>query len=511
MGSAVPQPSAELETPFLPPVKLDRNLRRALLKALTDLEADDPTDDEAVESATSGDILREVKKVEEAKYVLKGFNQEEIPSEDKLQNSSFVEQERLVASDSTAVTVEPVTVIERLNDNEAEVVNIKAITSSSDEKLETTTIAAESTESLKSSASNGIALANALASPKPTVASPLPELFATKNPTTTTTTTTTTTGTATGKKLETAEEVKIFQAPLVAAFTVQQDELGIPKSVVPIYRPTGDGKALTLQEQLEFKQQLLEKQLADLQQQQQQQTHFLLRQQQLYEQQLRQKQYYLQEQNRIKAEEQARLNKQIEAQRLQKQIEEQRIYQQRLQQFQQKQQFTADQTNNVLTFQSPVKGPGLQSTHVHLQPSLTLQLPSAAPPLSFINNNNNQQFAAHQEQFRLQHIRQQQQQQHQRLQQSFPTAFQTEFQPPVISSATRFNRQEAFNSVGNFGVNEATIAKQQIKQPAFTQFPPLPARNNNHNNGQSNNFLFNPYSNNQQFQGSVSVMRLYIQ
>lgn len=113
-----------------PPVKLDKNLRRALLKALVDLEAESaeqsdrqkkqengvgnagtttstqPTsssneeqDDEDEEEEARYDFL-EISKQKSASFTFDGFpNDEDTPSEDKLQNSSFVETEQLVSGD----------------------------------------------------------------------------------------------------------------------------------------------------------------------------------------------------------------------------------------------------------------------------------------------------------------------------------------------------------------------------------------------------------------------------
>lgn len=65
----------------------------------------------------------------------------------------------------------------------------------------------------------------------------------TSKTTTSTTTTTTTTEAPThnedGENIEkvSKNDVKIYQAPLVAAFTVQQDALGLPKNVIPLIHP----------------------------------------------------------------------------------------------------------------------------------------------------------------------------------------------------------------------------------------------------------------------------------
>lgn len=116
-----------------------------------------------------------------------------------------------------------------------------------------------------------------------------------------------------------AEEVQFFSAPLVAAFTVHQDERGIPKSVEPIYKQSNHApivndivnkyntqqeiirqqrlknEHLQTQIALQEKQKLLEEQLYTLQRQQKEQEQFLYRQQQLIQEQ----QHRLLEQNKI--------------------------------------------------------------------------------------------------------------------------------------------------------------------------------------------------------------------
>ncbi|XP_026300099.1 TOX high mobility group box family member 3-like isoform X2 [Apis mellifera] len=456
-----------------PPIKLDKNLRRALLKALTDLEAESAEqykdESETISQRDTSAFEGIAKKnlndnlgVQKTTFSFKSFpGDDDVPSEDKLQNSSFVEGIRYVTLNTPSMNIEKATQEDARSFHVQNVIlpekksNFRSESKEQREKTPATMNIfpvnkmesltqkpADVSESLTRSASNSIA--NALVSPKPTVVTPT---VSTKNNVTIT---------ELDDSKDKTEEVKIFQAPLVAAFTVQQDEQGVPKSVVPIFRSPNDGQALTLQEQLEFKQQLLEKQLAELQQQQFQQTQFLVRQQQLYEQQLRQKQqqqYYLQEQVRIKQlEEQTKL-KQLEEQRL-KQLEEQRLNRFQLPPVPQK-QFFFDQSNNFLTFQPPVE------SNVHLQPSLTLEVPNVAAPPTFqpifqqdslrlqpFRQQQQSQYLHQQQQIQPQQL-QQSQQQHQRLQQSFGS-FSTDFQPSV---STRFNRQEAFNLVGNFGFN----------------------------------------------------------
>ncbi|XP_017886299.1 nuclear transcription factor Y subunit beta-like [Ceratina calcarata] len=555
-----------------PPIKLDKNLRRALLKALTDLETESAEQhrdesDTIVQRDTSAfegvakKNLNDDLGVQKTTFSFKSFpSEDDVPSEDKLQNSSFDQAVHYVTLKTPAMNIEKATqedarsfhvhnVIQPVKNTasfgdkteskseQKEKTSSATLKTFSVSKVESVTLRpmTEISESLTGSATNGfatanvlimqnrtkIATANALVSPKPTAS------------TVTASARINATISSSSDARDKTEEVKIFQAPLVAAFTVQQDEQGVPKSVVPIFKSPNDEQALTLQEQLDFKQKLLEKQLADLQQQQIQQTQFLVRQQQLYEQQLRQKQqqqYYFQEQARIKQlEEQTRL-KRLEEQRI-KQLEEQRLKfeEQKQNHFQSQRvvpqkQFFFDQNNNFLTLQPP------SESNVHLQPSVSLEVPNVAAPQAF--QQGFQQESARLQSFRpqsqhpqqhpqqqvqslshlqqsqqrlqpfqqLQHLQQPQQLQHlqslqpqqQRLQQSFGS-FSTEFQPPLGSS--RFNRQEAFNAVGNFGFNADNRIRNNFdfnapqRTPAnfynpFTQYrqakPPTPARQIQH-------------------------------
>ncbi|XP_034179055.2 uncharacterized protein LOC117603729 isoform X1 [Osmia lignaria lignaria] len=476
-----------------PPLKLDKNLRQALLKALTDLEAESAEqhkderesisqrDTSSFEGVAKNNLNKDLG-VQKSTYSFKSFpGDDDVPSEDKLQNSSFDEAVRYVTLKTPAMNIEKASQDDARSFHVQNVILPDKSSSSfgakteskldqqgtkspqpsgnafSVSKVESFTLkpATQISESLAGSATNSIAAANALIAQKPTQTTPT---VATKSNNVTVI--------SSSDSKDKTEEVKIFQAPLVAAFTVQQDEQGVPKSVVPIFRSNNDEQALTLQEQLEFKQKLLEKQLQELHQQQIQQTQFLARQQQLYEQQVRQKQqqYYFQEQARIKQlEEQARI-KQLEEQAKFKRLEEQRIKQleeqrfkfeeqrlhQRFQPQRPQKQFFPEQNNNFLSFQPSTE------PNVHLQPSVALEVPAAAAPPPFQPNFQDQfrlqQFHPQQQQ-QLQPLQQpQQQQQHQqRLQQSF-SSFSSDFHPP-LSSTTRFNRQEAFNAVGNFGFN----------------------------------------------------------
>ncbi|XP_017796286.1 PREDICTED: uncharacterized protein LOC108577620 [Habropoda laboriosa] len=508
------------------PIKLDKNLRRALLKALTDLETESAEqhkeqpeniaqrDTTAYEAVLHDNPSKDVN-LQKAAFSFKSFpGDEDTPSEDKLQNSSFVEAVRYVTLKAPAMNIEKASQDDarsfhvqnvilpeknqaifgaktEANLQQKEKIAQASVNTFAVDKVESLTLkpATLISESLARSSSNGITAVNPIVSQKP-IEGPTP-----------TSPSNNLTVTPSSDAKDKTEEVKIFQAPLVAAFTVQQDEQGIPKSVVPIFRSPNDGQALTLQEQLEFKQQLLEKQLAELQQQQLHQTQFLARQQQLYEQQIRQKQYqqyYLQEQARIKQlEEQAKL-KRLEEQRI-KQLEEQRFKyeEQRLNRFQPQRpppqkQFFFEQSNSLLSFQPPV------DSNVHLQPSLALEVPNVAgpPPFQPIFQQDPPRLQPFRQQPQQHQQLQQPQQHQQKLQQSF-SSFSNDFQPS-ISPTGRFNRQEAFNAIGNFGFNEdnkVTPSRNnfgfnvQQRTPAnyyhpFTQYrqtkPPTPAKQIQH-------------------------------
>uniref|UniRef100_A0A0C9RGC0 Uncharacterized protein n=1 Tax=Fopius arisanus TaxID=64838 RepID=A0A0C9RGC0_9HYME len=469
----------------LPPIKIDKHLRRALLKALEDLEAEseeqkeDTSPPEKVVTKVT-DNIDTSERFSGASFSFSGFpsDSSEIPSEEKLQNSTFVESEKLETTDGKEtdkatfqkfdVLLGDKEILEKSpNANQVDQIltrSVEITSGKSVNSIDRSPKQKDEKESLSFSSSNGIASAsaNSLIPPSPTPPSPTVKpvprnltspLLPTKVP-------------SVSAKPEDSE-VKIFQAPLVAAFTVQQDERGVPKSVVPLYKPGTDNQGLSLQEQLDFKQQLLERQLAELQAQHAQQTQFLYKQQLLYQEQLRLKQrqqLYLQEQARLKQIEEQRTQQLKQAQQqVQQQVQEQLRQGQNLQ--------GAFSQNNLLTFQPP-----LQTQNVQFQPSVAFQLPNAIPPPPFapvpsVQDQLRLQLQRQQIlQQQAQQLQQQRQQavflQQQRLQQSFP-GFQNDFQPPAPTPATRFNRQEAFGTVGNFGVNDnrQIITRNHLEPP----------------------------------------------
>ncbi|EDS30941.1 conserved hypothetical protein [Culex quinquefasciatus] len=237
--------------------------------------------------------------------------------------------------------------------------------------------------------------------------------------TTVTPTTTTTKGpthNSDGENIEKvkSEDVKIYQAPLVAAFTVQQDQLGVPRNVIPLLQslpkknpvefkqstpmvstshpvaqiqpvqnppqaPATVPTPIPLNTQaLEEKTRILEQQLVTLQTQQRIQEQ-LLRSKILQEQQLILQQQQQLQQERARLEEETR-------RRLQRFEEEQNLFRQKQIQFQQ-QQFKIQQQQSFKQFpaqQNPQQSVSLPGKAIPI--SVEQQLPFKEP-VNFQPNN----------------------------------------------------------------------------------------------------------------------------
>ncbi|XP_055537414.1 transcription factor SPT20 homolog [Wyeomyia smithii] len=233
-----------------------------------------------------------------------------------------------------------------------------------------------------------------------------------------TTTTEAPTHNADGENIEKvkSEDVKIYQAPLVAAFTVQQDQQGIPRNVIPLIQsppkkntaefktptplstiPVVQSPPVVTQTQpttvintvaqlntraLEEKNRLLEQQLITLQTQQRIQEQ-LLRSKIIQEQQLILQQQQQLQQQRFRLEEETQL-------RLQKFEEEQRFFRQQQQQLQQQQfkvQQQQQQQHQQLFKSHPVQQPQpiiQQSQQLQQPPQFVQELPRNTPAVQFI-------------------------------------------------------------------------------------------------------------------------------
>ncbi|XP_054280445.1 putative mediator of RNA polymerase II transcription subunit 26 [Macrosteles quadrilineatus] len=235
-------------------------------------------------------------------------------------------------------------------------------------------------------------------------------------------------------KLE-KHEVEFLHSSLLAAFTVQQDQQGLPRRVIPLnYQASGDPIPLPNNKQQQQQRSNVQASYEEKQNQLQQQVKFL-QEQQLQEQQYRRLQEFVKERQRL-LEQEAQRQLLLENQKRQfeneqrlalarqrqqqilfqnqqdnsldnlKELERQRYYNQ--------QQFNFNQINQN------------QPQNVHFQKSVDYQFQTKVQPQTF----NQLPLSGFQSSF---------------------GSFNTPFQPSV--ELNRVNRQEASNSVGNFGLS----------------------------------------------------------
>ncbi|XP_046683126.1 signal transducer and activator of transcription C-like [Homalodisca vitripennis] len=238
-------------------------------------------------------------------------------------------------------------------------------------------------------------------------------------------------------KLE-KHEVEFLHAPLLAAFTVQQDQQGLPRRVIPLnYQASGEPIPLPSNKD----QQSLSKQnsIEDKQKQLQQQVNFL-QDQQLQEQQYQRLQEFVKQRQRL-LEEEAQRQLIIENQKRQYENEQRLIIARQRQQqilFQNQQQDSQLEALKELerqryyqqqqNYQSNIQNP----QNVHFQKSVDFQFQAnAQQPASFSQPSN-------------------------KFQNSFNN-YNTPFQPSV--ELNRVNRHEPSNFIGNFGLSNS--------QPSF--------------------------------------------
>uniref|UniRef100_A0A182QNU0 Cyclic nucleotide-binding domain-containing protein n=1 Tax=Anopheles farauti TaxID=69004 RepID=A0A182QNU0_9DIPT len=192
-----------------------------------------------------------------------------------------------------------------------------------------------------------------------------------------------------------SEDVKIFQAPLVAAFTVQQDQLGVPRNVIPLLQtppkqkppspatnappapapiPVESPVSLSTRA-LEEKTRLLEQQLIALQNQQRAQEQLLRAKIQQEQAIIQQQQQQLQQQKqRLEEETRLRIQRFEQEQRLFRQ-QQQQLFQQ---QFQQQQPPSTQQLPPFKPQQQPLQPP------LAPQPTFVQELPRPGPAVQFI-------------------------------------------------------------------------------------------------------------------------------
>ena len=192
---------------------LDTNLRKALLKALTELENEerqssshrykhlDLYPDKSIESATASSLT------------LYSQNIDEVPS------TTSTERSVVVIQKSSAVQHKPITIFlstQGYNETDGFITSASSSINVSDSKKIYPSSSINSYDNLEKFTLQDARTISAKAgpsSPSPTAPTPTTE-----------------------ESEANVEDIQFFSAPLLAAFTVHQDERGLPKSVEPIFK-----------------------------------------------------------------------------------------------------------------------------------------------------------------------------------------------------------------------------------------------------------------------------------
>ncbi|XP_055698439.1 putative uncharacterized protein DDB_G0271606 [Phlebotomus papatasi] len=447
-------PSNEIDTPT---VRIDPVLRKALLKALSNLEReeleDENTTTEREASTTQSEELLEESTSSDHKPPLVQYHTYIID-----RNSSTRDSD----SDTIFQTIIlPKTTLSPPKQDKSEkkkiVFSVPDPVKDSDIKIETVQLARSVTANVQA---NEILDDRQIGKTTPSKEL-LKSTSTTTIPSTTTAVTTTTEEPVTneyGENIEKVREVQIHQAPLVAAFSVQHDEQGLPKRVVPIYKQIEQQSATTVQsvpaiqtlpqssvkptpntyqQALEIKQRELEEKIAFLQAQQRQQEH-LLRQHQLY-----QESQNLQRQQQILLEQRLRL-------------EEQRLRQQR---YEQEQRLFRLQQRPPISLNRPNSDNSVQLlSSVSLTPPTGILLEQQLPVKEPTNFRGPQHIFS-----QPPHLSSTLQAPHRPFSSFHPHSQPPSFQPPNTfhsgGDRTRVFRQDS--ETGNFGFNNNNFQQQQ--------------------------------------------------
>ncbi|XP_041971249.1 protein PIEZO homolog [Aricia agestis] len=489
-----------------PSARLDPYIRKALLKALSDLEENasvttdlDSSDETTNDGSNTDSYATETGKenIKIHSFIVNGqeaFAQGSNTSPFKVDKkisilSSTAGNVENVNGDSTLPTKDPFTEILQARETAASSQQVRSI------------------QSTPKSSTSFIKGNHKYSNFKP---------FRTSTTTSTTTTTTTTTTTPKpthnddGENIEEVDkkDVQVYQAPLVAAFTVQQDANGVPKNVFPIYQQINNNQdlklagssnfltnnpnkgqndyislQLSLQRELEEKQRILEEQLKLLQFHQRQQEQ-ILRQQQL-------------------------LIQQKDAQRQQQLL----LEQEKLNRLQLEQQRNNANLNNfqppvlnkpVPNIPIPTNNPLPLSSQVSIQKSVTLDQSNIIANQQQLPNREAVDF--------LLHLRNQQQNQFPLQQNHLPQGIDTFLRPkPTVAfnQATNLNQLTAFDDLPQRQSNR--VFRQESGVGNFgnfqnNNFNPNNVNNNfnpnNVNNNRFNNFNPNNVNNNRFFPGN---------
>ncbi|KAG4079063.1 hypothetical protein HA402_001718 [Bradysia odoriphaga] len=363
--------------------RLDPVLRKALLQALSNLERNSSEDESGDAEATtvttiSDEILEEsttsdqTPAVQYHSYVVDANNETGTTNDDtEIIQTIIVKAPRPTVSSSLDVDE-----VSEQSDNDV-IIKFDKLdpVKESDIRVETVQVARSVSTSDKANEINGDTDDDIIN--EKSITKQLKKVT-TYKPTTTTTTTTTTeapTHNEDGENIEHVKEndVKIYQAPLVTAFTIQQDGNGLPKNVIPLYkqdvvpasmslpveqfsfsshssnqnfqnvqsnRNTNPAPAFSIQTShqpqppvfnantysfLEQKQKQLEQQIVFLQEQQRKQEELFRQQQSYQDQQALQRQAQLLLEQRLRIEEDYRLRQQKYEQELKAYKEKQQV------------------------------------------------------------------------------------------------------------------------------------------------------------------------------------------
>ncbi|CAG9795070.1 unnamed protein product [Diatraea saccharalis] len=495
-----------------PSVRLDPYIRKALLKALSELEESDNL-------STGTDTTEESSTVDSSIYKTDSIAETLQPPapEEKIQIHSFVVNGQAAFANSTNVT--PTIIDNRISILSTTAGNVENHVTAT---LPTQTPFSEAFQSKDSSIN--IQQVRSIQTTLNTDTTKSKNQILTTKPTTIKTTTTTTTTTTTpkpthnedGENIEEVDkkDVQVFQAPLVAAFTVHQDAQGLPKKVIPIYqqtnrqtisptlpsgvlstqftrqtsttqnlnvspvqRPEFIEQQLALQKQLEEKQKILEEQLRLLQQQQRQQEELLRKQQYLLQQKEAQRQQQLLfDQEQLKRQQLQANNVVNQIQGLQKNLQQIPFLNQNI--------------------------PQAQNSQVSIQPSVTLDQNNLVGNQQQLPNREAVDF--------LLHLRSQQSEQFPLQENHLPQGISNFLQPNPISNfqGSNFNQlrlNDQFgqqkqshrvfrheSSVGNFGFNNQNYNR-------FSTFTPI----------NSNRFF--PFNRPNQFNPDLELKQLLVQ
>lgn len=253
-----------------------KNFRRALLDALEQLEMDEKT---GLKNDEQEDLdASDYEEIGRTKYGNKVRS-----------NNSKQESTVTTFSDGNKASVFVHSFTHPINDESSKVPSISSKTD-----IEATTIKLYSKPTTDNFISDTASSFTAGGSSKPATTQPSRELTAPampkitptpKTPLTSPTPTVTTPVEEEDESKSKAEDVQFISAPLVAAFTVEQDDKGLPRKVIPIYGNKQSQSTLQIQNSaqdlqatLEAKQRQLEQQLRILQEQKRQHELLLQRQ-----------------------------------------------------------------------------------------------------------------------------------------------------------------------------------------------------------------------------------------